>query len=72
MFIEADVLAKEISSPQHPFAKIIEGYCLLLENKYRASIEMLIKENKLMPVDDLAELIAKDFKLIDNFFKISS
>jgi hypothetical protein len=33
------VLAKEISSPHHPFARIIEGYSSLLENKYKIIIE---------------------------------
>jgi hypothetical protein len=30
MFIEEEVLAKELASPNHPFTKIIDGYRLIL------------------------------------------
>jgi hypothetical protein len=63
--MEEDVLSKEISSPQHPYAKIIEGYSYLLENKYRIIIEKLLHDSSLMPIDKFTEKLAADFKLLE-------
>ena len=52
MFIEEEVLAKEISSPHHPFANIIEGYSFILENKYKNIIEEQLSHDKLMSFDE--------------------
>lgn len=51
-FIGQEVLSKEISSPQHPFTKIIQRYSFLLENKYKLKIEKQLKENKLTEIDE--------------------
>lgn len=72
MFIEDDMLSHEISSQNHPYTKIIEGYTYLLENKYKIMIEKQLQGSKLMSVENLVEKLAQDFKIIENFFKMSS
>lgn len=72
MFIEDDMLSREISSSNHPYTKIIEGYTYILENKYKIMIEKQVQASKLMSVEKLVERLSQDFKIIENFFKMTS
>ena len=56
MFIEDDFFNKEISSANHPYTKIIEGYSFILENKYNLAFISHVQDTL---------LISKEKKIVE-------
>jgi hypothetical protein len=64
MFIEDDLLSSEISSQNHPFAKIIEGLSFILENKYKFIIDKQVPKGQMMTLEEVVSELSKDYELI--------